>query len=271
MRSWPARRALLQLRLVLLALATTSGCEPAGPGAGGGTRAASPLRVAVDVGHGRESPGARSARGVGEFFFNRDLARQLAAQLEQISPSLTPLLVAADGVGPSPRRRARIAEEAGAAALVSIHHDSVQPRYLETWVRGGEVGHYSDRFRGYSLFYSARHRDPAASRELAFAVGRALRDAGFAPSIHHAEPIEGEQRPLEDAELGVYRFDDLRVLRTAAMPAVLVEAGVLVHRQEELLLADPESQKAMAAAMARGVQAFLQPGAAGATRPRSAP
>ena len=53
--------------------------------------------------------------------------------------------------------------------------------------------------------------------------------AGEKPSLYHAEPIAGENRPLLDRRLGVHRFDGLAVLKTATMPAVLVEAGVIVN------------------------------------------
>lgn len=33
------------------------------------------------------------------------------------------------------------------------------------------------------------------------------------PSLHHAEPIHGENRELLDTTLGIYRFDDLTVLK----------------------------------------------------------
>jgi N-acetylmuramoyl-L-alanine amidase len=43
--------------------------------------------------------------------------------------------------------------------------------------------------------------------------------------LHHAEPVAGESRELIDRALGIYRYDELAVLRTATMPAVLFEAG----------------------------------------------
>jgi hypothetical protein len=45
---------------------------------------------------------------------------------------------------------------------------------------------------------------------------------------------------LIDAEAGVYRYDHLIVLHSTVMPAVLLEAGSIVNRQEELELATPE-------------------------------
>ena len=39
------------------------------------------------------------------------------------------------------------------------------------------------------------------------------------PTFHHAEPIKGENRELVNRDLGIYRFDDLIVLKSAATPA----------------------------------------------------
>jgi N-acetylmuramoyl-L-alanine amidase len=52
-----------------------------------------------------------------------------------------------------------------------------------------------------------------------------------------------------DAGRGVYRFDGLAVLRAAAMPAVLLEAGVIKHRAEELVVASEAFRAEVAAAI----------------------
>ena len=46
-------------------------------------------------------------------------------------------------------------------------------------------------------------------------VGARLRDACLVPTLHHAEKIPGESRELLDAQLGIYRFDDLAALKSA--------------------------------------------------------
>jgi N-acetylmuramoyl-L-alanine amidase len=53
---------------------------------------------------------------------------------------------------------------------------------------------------------------------------------------------------------GVYRFDDLVVLRSAAMPAVLLEAGVIKHQEEELIVATKAFQTDVVGAIRRAVQ-----------------
>src|SRR5437588_9220788 len=93
--------------------------------------------------------------------------------------------------------RAAAARAAGAQLLLSIHHDSVNDRYLETERQpNGRVLHYCDRFRGYSVFYSAKNREASHSLDFAHALGFAMRRQGLTPTLHHAEPIKGENREL---------------------------------------------------------------------------
>ena len=93
------------------------------------------------------------------------------------------------------------------------------------WTLEGRALRYTDTISGHSLFVSRSH--PAADASLRFAqrLGRRLRDAGLVPTLHHAADIDGERRELIDAALGIHRFDELAVLRTATMPALLLEAG----------------------------------------------
>jgi N-acetylmuramoyl-L-alanine amidase len=80
---------------------------------------------------------------------------------------------------------------------------------------------------------------------------------GFAPSLYHAEPIPGESKPFADRTNGIHYYDNLVVLHSASQPAVLVEAGVIVNRAEELVLREPGTHRLIAAAMAEGARACL--------------
>jgi N-acetylmuramoyl-L-alanine amidase len=114
------------------------------------------------------------------------------------------------------------------------------------------VLHYSDRFSGYSLFVSRLNPGLRESLACAQAIGGELRGAGYAPSLHHAEPIPGENRPLADAGNGIHYFDDLVVLKSTAVPAVLMEAGIIVNRDDELSLGQANTRKRLATAIADG-------------------
>jgi N-acetylmuramoyl-L-alanine amidase len=65
-----------------------------------------------------------------------------------------------------------------------------------------------------------------------------------------------QRRVLVDRAAGVYRFDQLIVLKEARMPAVLFEAGSIIHRDEELAMSSAGRQSIIATAMAEAVEAF---------------
>jgi N-acetylmuramoyl-L-alanine amidase len=207
--------------------------------------------IALDVGHYLAQPDAVSARGRTEFEFNRALAQSIRSSLE--AHGVRVLLIGAAGDMEVLAHRTVAAR--GASLFLSVHHDSVQPHYLEEWEHEGTVQRFSDRFAGFSLFVSRRNPQSAASLACASAIGSALRAAGFTPSLYHAEPIPGEGKPFADRLNGVHYYDDLAVLRTAAQPAVLLEAGVIVNRAEELTLRAPVTQRRIAHAVAAGVHA----------------
>ncbi len=210
--------------------------------------------VAVDVGHYLKEPGAISARGVTEFEYNRELALEAAQTLQRAGHRT--LLIGEDGMvedlgGRAPRAR-------GMDLFISIHHDSVQPRFLSTWEHEGQPRQYSDLFSGFSLFVSRANPHLEASLKCASAIGEALRQAGFKPSRYHADPILGENRPFADEANGVHYFDNLAVLKTAAIPALLFEAGVIVNRDEELRMRDPAVRRRIADSIAGAVGRCLR-------------
>jgi N-acetylmuramoyl-L-alanine amidase len=209
--------------------------------------------VAIDVGHSLEKPGATSARGRVEFEFNRDLA--LAIEDAVKARGMGTQLIGADGrengLGGRP------AKARGASVFLSVHHDSVQPQFLQQWVHEGVERAYSDRYAGFSLFVSRRNPALPASRRCASRVGEELRRAGFRPSLYHADPIPGEMKPFADRSNGVHYYDNLAVLKGAASPALLLEAGVIVNRDEELALAASGARERMSGAVAAGLARCL--------------
>jgi N-acetylmuramoyl-L-alanine amidase len=209
--------------------------------------------IAVDVGHTPEAFGAISARGVREFDLNRELAAKTIRALEKLK--LKTRRINFDGrVGGID---ARPKQAAGANFFLSIHHDSVQPELLEEWEWKGEKRTYSDRHAGFSLFVSRNNPDPVTSLRCASAIGARLRRNGFVPATHHADSIAGTPRPWADRTNAVHFYDTLIVLYRTMLPAVLLEAGVIKHRAEEMALRDPRQQTLMADALATGIAACL--------------
>jgi N-acetylmuramoyl-L-alanine amidase len=207
--------------------------------------------VAIDVGHTARSPGATSARGRSEFEFNLRLAHVVKNELSLLA--MRPVLIGDDGLMANLKRRVEVAKSKGAVFFLSIHHDSVQSHYLGSWDWQGVARRYTDRFSGYSLFVSRKNPHMDSSLRCAREIGWALQAAGMVASAHHAEPIPGENRPWADRAAGVYYFDELVVLRDSTMPAVLLEAGVIVHRGEEMRLRERSVQTVIAQAVGQGL------------------
>ncbi len=203
--------------------------------------------VAVDVGHTPKHFGARGPAGGEEYSFNRALGRAVADLLAMRGY----VVIRVGGDGRELELRQRTEQAAGAGLFVSIHHDSIQ----QAWIDAGRRGEFS----GYALFVSEKNPAYPASLQCAQHIGEQLRGAGEEPSLYHATPIAGENRPILDALRGVHRFDDLIVLKTATMPAVLVEAGVIANPQEEVRLGKAATRERLARAIADGIARCLQP------------
>ncbi len=213
--------------------------------------------VAIDVGHSVTQPGAISAHGIGEFVFNLRLAREVVKALQAAGFDHA-FLVEDSGKSVALTKRPQLAQKRDARLFLSIHHDSVQPHYLSDWQVGGQTRKYSDRFSGHSLFVSSLNLHAKESIAFATRLGQALRKRQLQPSAHHAEPITGENRPLLDPAMGLYRYDGLAVLRTATMPAVLLEAGIIVNRADEKRLERSAHRGEIAAAVVDAVVAMCE-------------
>jgi len=224
----------------------------------GATSCARPnFRVVLDVGHTAKSPGAKSARGADEFDFNLRLARRIDQALLDAGFPKTVLMVT-DGPGVrSMYARVARANALSANLLLSIHHDSVPDRFLEKWDYNGKAETFSDRFKGHSIFVSDGNNDPKDSLLFGSLLGEQLKARGLQYTPHYTEKFMGRwRRTLLDTDAGVYRYDTLFVLKETQMPAVLLEAGSIANRDEELVMASPERQQLISAAVVDAVDSF---------------
>jgi N-acetylmuramoyl-L-alanine amidase len=214
------------------------------------------FKVALDVGHTVENQGATSARGVKEYVFNLRLAKDMEKALKDAGFSQTHLFVTPGATRAQLFKRVERANALGVDLFVSIHHNDVQERYKGKWEHEGESRAYSDQFSGHSLFVS--HENPRLADSLTFGrlLGIALKEQGLVYTGHHLEDVPGERRQLLDPDAGVFRYDRLVVLMYTKVPALLLEAGIIVNRAEELLLDTPEHRGRIAQAMLAGVSRF---------------
>jgi N-acetylmuramoyl-L-alanine amidase len=254
---------MLWLRVIGLAVAATLACAAAQTAhaepkpADGCKRAA--FRVVIDVGHTEKAPGAISARGVPEFVFNSNLAKRIEEQLLAAGFRRSVLLITEGPAGKGLLERVRRAKALAADLFLSIHHDSIPDQLLEKWEFEGQERSFSDRFSGHSIFISQDNSDYAGSLQFARLLGGQLQKRGLKYTSHYTDPIMGHRkRLLVDAQVGVYRYDQLIVLRTTDMPAVLFEAGSIINRDEELRMGSDEHQALISAAVAGAVAAFCK-------------
>jgi N-acetylmuramoyl-L-alanine amidase len=215
------------------------------------------FRTVVDVGHTAEVPGAKSARGSTEYDFNLRLAQEIDKDLRAAGFGRTVLMVSTEPPTAGLYKRAARINELKADLLLSVHHDAVPDSLLESWQFDGQEQHYNDRFPGHSIFISNDNADPGGSLVFGRLLGNALKARGLRYTPHYTEKFMGHrQRLLVDAQAGVYRYDQLIVLKETRMPAVLLEAGSIVNRDEELVLATPERQALVGAAVVQAVEVF---------------
>jgi N-acetylmuramoyl-L-alanine amidase len=69
---------------------------------------------------------------------------------------------------------------------------------------------------------------------------------GFCPTLHHAEKFTGGDKALIDRTRGIYKYNNLVVLKSTNMPAVLFECGIIKNKYEELQLSNSEYQHKLA-------------------------
>jgi N-acetylmuramoyl-L-alanine amidase len=268
-------RAVLLAAFLLAVLATALCAGPGPTRSEDAVAAAKPkpascqranFRVVLDVGHTVAVPGAISAHGVPEYQFNLQLATAAKAALVAAGFDKTVLLITAKPPPLGLFERAFRANAMAADLFIAIHHDSVPDPLLQTWQFDGKEEHYNDSYAGYAIFMSYGNADRGGSLEFGQFLGEALQARGLGYTPHYTFALMAHRRrELLDPDTGVYRYDQLVVLKETHMPAVLLEAGSIINRGEELALASPARQALEGAAIADAVEDFC---AARAIRPR---
>jgi N-acetylmuramoyl-L-alanine amidase len=226
--------------------------------------------IMLDVGHTTSDSGQISARGVAEYDFNMKLAQRVRDELVNASFSSTQMLVTSLNGRDGRQRRAKRANDLNADLFISLHHDGVEDRTLIPWQYNGKQHGYLDEFRGFSLWVSRQNSNYAESLTFARMLADQLLANGLEFTTHHDESAKtnkkyGRVAPLVDRKRGIYAFD-FRVLKETHMPAVLLEAGMIVNRAEEQVLSSPTRRATIARAVTAAVERFCQ----SPTRPKVA-
>lgn len=205
--------------------------------------------IAVDIGHHLKDPGAISAYGNTEYSYNKRMAQSVVDKLQQYGNKVK--VIGDSGATISLTQRTTLAK--GSDFFVAIHHDSVQQSDLSNWEYEGQTNHYNDNAHGFSVFVSTKNPYFEQSLKCAREVSDNLVNAGFSPNYYHATHPKNKPRVLFNRNKPVYQYDNLVVLKTATMPAILVEAGVIVNRNEAIWITSDVVREKFATAVANGI------------------
>jgi N-acetylmuramoyl-L-alanine amidase len=227
------------------------------------------FRIILDVGHTAESYGAMSARNIPEFEYNLNLGKRIEEKLKADGFAETVLLVTEGKARPSLMTRVARANRKGADLFLSIHHDSVPGIYAESWQFEGKKSQFNDLFGGYSVFVSKLNPHYGESLKFARLLGNQMASKDLQFARQYDQWFMGKfQRELLDIEAGVYRYDQLIVLKMTSMPAALLESGSIINRDEELVMASDEHKNKVASAVSSSVTDYCE--TRGAAPPRMA-
>lgn len=202
----------------------------------------------LDPGHSPLSPGTASCSGGLEYQYNENLVDAIVRSLKKQGIHVD--VTRARGTELSLQKRAQ--KSRGKKFFLSIHHDSAQPQFI-TQIQGNPC---SEKGKGFSLFVSEKNPEYAKSLIYARILGDFLLEEGLRPSTHHGEKIQGENRFCLDESRGIYQFDNLIVLKNAKCPAVLLEAAVIIHPQEDRMARSIPFQNRIARAISSTLRAI---------------
>ena len=190
------------------------------------------MRVVIDPGHGAPDPGARG-RMSNESDVNLDVAVELSKILSSmgIVAPLTrtgPKRIHRDNRNVDLSSRPGMANRLKADAFISIHCN-------------GAVAIEANGFEVYTT--------PGQNRSDTLATA-------IFESWRKAFPAQGKRTDYRDNDPD--KEANLKVLREAQCPAVLVELGFITNPTEERFLVDRHNQHVMALAIAAGIENFLR-------------
>jgi len=228
--------------------------------------------IAVDAGHGGVDPGASGRRGTREKDVVLEVAKTLAARINQ-EPGMKAVLTRDGDYFISLQERTRRARRAKADLFVSIHADSI----ANPDVSGSSVYVLSDRGATSEAARWLAERENAADLKGGIklddkdaALANVLLDlsqtASIASSMVAADTVlrsldlVGEVRKPRVQQAGFV------VLKSPDIPSMLVETAFISNREDERKLAQPAHRAKLANAIFSGIQQYFQGNAPDGTR-----
>jgi len=219
--------------------------------------------VAIDAGHGGTDPGASGRAGTREKHITLAIARTLASRINR-EPGMRAVLTRDRDVFVPLRERTERARAAGAHLFVSIHADAVRDREVD----GASVYVLSDRGASSEAARMLADRENAADLHgvsLADAnanLASVLLDLSQSASMGTSAEAAGQVLTALDG-VGVVRKRQVQhaafvVLKSPAVPSMLIEAAYISNPAEERKLRDAGYQQRLASAIFGGIENYFR-------------
>ena len=217
--------------------------------------------VVIDAGHGGKDSGAVGPGGIKEKDIALKVAKELGDELIELL-DVDVIFTRDDDTFIPLRRRAEIANEAGADIFISVHVNSARrskANGVETFFLSLEAS--DNEARETAAFENDVIRFEGAADETPTDDLRAIlwdltQTASHHESARLAEAIQHHLAFVADGDNRGIKQAPFIVLFGATMPAVLVEIGFISNPSEEKTLSGVTFQKEIATAISRGVEDF---------------
>src|SRR5689334_1468940 len=228
--------------------------------------------IAVDAGHGGVDPGASGRRGTREKDVVLEIARALAARINQ-EPGMKAVLTRDGDYFISLRERNLRAQKARADLFVSIHADSI----ANPDVSGSSVYVLSERGATNEQARVLAERENAA--DLMGGIELDDKDPvlrGVLIDLSQTASISASLVAADNVLKSLDRIGEVRkprvqqagfvVLKSPAIPSMLVETAFISNREDERKLSQPAHRGKLANAIFSGIELYFQGNAPDGTR-----
>ena len=221
--------------------------------------------VIIDPGHGGSDPGAISRNGLREKDVVLRLAHLVADKIDKYR-GFRAVLTRKGDYNVSLQRRIDIARSYGGDCFISLHMNS----------------HYNKRARGSEVYYLSlkgatdKNAQAVAEKENLFLemgdegtkfnddIKEIIYDLSRSNSMYKSSLLAAEiASSLKRSRVLPFRSikqANFVVLRSVAVPSVLVEAAFLSNRRDEKMIRKTTTLKGLASAIAAGVVSYLRKG-----------
>jgi len=228
--------------------------------------------IAVDAGHGGVDPGASGRRGTREKDVVLEVAKALAARIDE-EPGMKAVLTRDGDYFISLQERTKRARKAKADLFVSIHADSI----ANPEVSGSSVYVLSDRGASSEAARWLAERENAA--DLKGGIKLDDKDAALANvllDLSQTASIASSMVAADSVLKSLDRIGEVRkprvqqagfvVLKSPAIPSMLVETAFISNREDERKLSTPAHRAKLANAIFDGIEQYFQGNAPDGTR-----